>query len=344
MKHRSALIRILLLSGILLAARISTAQKTDRIMVQNGDWITGEVKQLDMGMLSYKTDAAGTISVKWEQVRHMMSEKLLVLRLSSGDFYSGSLEPTENSFEVRILGEVDTVINLNYVVEINPIKGRFWKRLDGSVDFGFSFTKASQVKQTNLNFNVEHRGRNALTMLSSSLINTANPEENLGRRFDSNFRHRYYFRHNFAAENFLLLQRNTELDLGLRAAYGLGVSKNWIRSNVQRFYSGIGPLINAETSISQYGYTTSLETFIYLEHRVYKYRDPEVYITTTYAVYPSLSDPGRLRWDLQSQLRLEVLKDFFVGFTFYHTYDNRPVSEEGSTNDWGFTTSLGYSF
>lgn len=344
MKNRSALFRILLLSGILLAASTLSAQKTDRIMVQNGDWITGEIKQLDVGMLTYKTDAAGTISVKWEEVRHLISDKLLVLRLSSGDFYSGSLEPTENSYEVRVLGNPDTVINLNYVVEITPIKGRFWKRLDGSIDFGFSYTKASQVQQSNLNTTVEHRGKKALTQFSASLINTSKPEENLARRVESNFRHRYYFRHNFALENFLAAQRNTELDLRLRAAYGPGISKNWIRSNLQRFYSGIGPLVNAETSISQSGYNVSLESFIFLEHRIYKYRDPEIYITSTYVMYPSLSDPGRLRWDLQSQLRLEVLKDFFVGLTFYHTYDNRPVSEEGSTNDWGFTTSLGYSF
>lgn len=322
----------------------ASAQKTDRIMLLNGDWVTGEIKQLDAGMLTYKTDAAGTLSVKWEQVRHVISDKILVLRLSDGDSFSGALEPTENSFEVLVRGDVDTLVNMNYIVEITPYKNRFWNRLDGSFDFGFSYTKASEVKQTNIDFNVEHRGKKALNQLQTTLINTVQPGRATARKVDTSFRNRRYFSHNFAGENMLLTQRNTELDLKLRGSYGLGVSKNWIRSNTQRLYSGIGPLLNVESSFSEPGYSTSLDSFIYAEYRIYKYRDPEVYVTSTMAIYPSLSNFGRIRSDLQANMRFEIFNNFFLGFTFYLSSDNQPVSEEGSTNDWGFSNSIGYTF
>ena len=344
MKRFSLHIIVLILISSVQVIQTVHAQKTDRIMTQNGDWITGEIKTLDLGMLTYKTDAAGTLSVKWEQIRHIVSDKTLALRLSNGESYTGSFEPTDNSYEIRLTGEADTVINMNYIVEVTALKRRFWARLDGSFDFGFSFTKASQVRQTNMNFQVEHRGRNAMMQLKTSLINTIQPERVTARLLNSGLNHRYYFNHNFALQNLLKVQRNSELDLGLRTAYGVGPSKNWIRSNIQRLYTGLGPLINAETSISNPGYSYSFESFLYAEHRIYRYRDPELYITTTYIVYPSLSNPGRVRWDLQSQVRYEVFNNFFVGLTFYHTYDNQPVSEVGSNNDWGFTTSIGYSF
>lgn len=340
------ILRLIILLPVLSLqdSKPAIAQKTDRIMTQNGDWITGEIKTLDLGMLTYKTDAAGTLSVKWEQIRHIVSDKTFALRLSNGESYTGSFEPTDNSYEVRLTGEADTVIDMNYIVEVTALKRRFWARLDGSFDFGFSFTKASQVRQTNMNFQIEHRGIKTMMQLNTSLINTFQPEQETARLFNAGFRHRYYFRHNFALENTMKFQRNTELDLGLRTGYGAGPSKNWIRSNTQRLYTGIGPLINAETSISNPGYSYSLESFLYAEHRIYRYRDPELYITTTYIVYPSLSNPGRVRWDLHSQVRYEVFNNFFVGLTFYHTYDNQPVSEVGSNSDWGITTSIGYTF
>jgi hypothetical protein len=38
------------------------------------------------------------------------------------------------------------------------------------------------------------------------------------------------------------------------------------------------------------------------------------------------------------------VSDFTVVLTLYYSYDSQPPDENASTEDWGFTTSLGYKF
>jgi hypothetical protein len=44
------------------------AEKKDIVQLKNGDRITGEVKSLDRGELSFDTDHMGTLSIEWEAV------------------------------------------------------------------------------------------------------------------------------------------------------------------------------------------------------------------------------------------------------------------------------------
>ena len=43
--------------------------KTDVVILKNGDRVTGEIKSLDRGKMSLSTDHMGTIQIEWEEVR-----------------------------------------------------------------------------------------------------------------------------------------------------------------------------------------------------------------------------------------------------------------------------------
>src|SRR5690606_8136846 len=60
------------------------APKTDVIVLVNGDRLTGEVKGLERGKLSFKTDATGTIQVEWDKVASLQSGQYLQVELTSG--------------------------------------------------------------------------------------------------------------------------------------------------------------------------------------------------------------------------------------------------------------------
>jgi hypothetical protein len=51
------------LSGFLAPVSLA-AQKTDVVVIANGDVITGEIKGLSRGKLDYNTDDAGRLSIK----------------------------------------------------------------------------------------------------------------------------------------------------------------------------------------------------------------------------------------------------------------------------------------
>ena len=61
----------LLLSGP--AAPCFAAVKTDVVEMLNGNRITCEVRKLERGKLTVKTDGIGTISIEWDDVVHVAS-------------------------------------------------------------------------------------------------------------------------------------------------------------------------------------------------------------------------------------------------------------------------------
>jgi len=76
---------------VLLIAGTVAAAKTDQVGLDNGNTITGEVKNLQQGKLQYKTDAASTIYVEWDHVHFLTSSSFFEVEDESGVFYYGSL-------------------------------------------------------------------------------------------------------------------------------------------------------------------------------------------------------------------------------------------------------------
>src|SRR5215471_3919796 len=86
-------IRAIILSAVLLAAApLGARQKTDVIVMSNGDRITGEIKGLDAGVLKVDLDYVdGTISVQWLKVAHVESKQLFIVHSQDGSLYTGTL-------------------------------------------------------------------------------------------------------------------------------------------------------------------------------------------------------------------------------------------------------------
>jgi hypothetical protein len=79
------------------------AQKTDKLVLKRGDEITGEVKELNRGKLSYKTDDMGTLSVEWDKVAHLTSTNFFDVENARGVRYFGRLGASEEPGELLIV-------------------------------------------------------------------------------------------------------------------------------------------------------------------------------------------------------------------------------------------------
>ena len=58
----------LVVALFLVAGLAHAADKTDVVTLVNGDRLTGEIKGLEQGKLSFKTDATGTITIEWDKI------------------------------------------------------------------------------------------------------------------------------------------------------------------------------------------------------------------------------------------------------------------------------------
>jgi len=233
---------------------------------------------------------------------------------------------------------------MNLIVEITPIKNKFWGKIDGNIDLGYSYTKGSDVKQWNSSFRMEYRPANAITTISANSIFTDQPERDATSKQDISLSYKYLMKNNLAYTGFSALQQNSELGLNLRASLGVGLSKNWLKSNMQRFITTIGTIINREQATDDSNLTTNFEGLLRTEYKVFRYRDPEIDINAYFDFYPSFSVKDRYRTELDVKIKIEVFNDFYVGVSLYHNLDTKPPESATSSSDWGVVTSLGYSF
>src|SRR5580700_1939823 len=92
-------IRALILSSfLLLTPPLFARDKTDVMVMKNGDRMTCEIKGLDGGVLYVSFDYIdGTASVDWSKVAHLESKQLFIVKTQDGSMYTGMLETAETA-------------------------------------------------------------------------------------------------------------------------------------------------------------------------------------------------------------------------------------------------------
>ena len=129
-------------------------------MLDNGDKITCEIKELERGRLRCSTDALGMVYIEWEHIVHITTDKTLEVETSQGQRYFGSLEPGESPAELNVrIGAATTAIRTDDVAFARPIDPTFWGKMDASVDFGLTFTQAESQTDYSLNGSTRYTGR-----------------------------------------------------------------------------------------------------------------------------------------------------------------------------------------
>ena len=116
-----------------------------------------------------------------------------------------------------------------------------------------------------------------------------------------------------------------------------------LNSNRAQMSAGAGLAFNEERGVDV-GTTQNLEALFVFQSSYYTYDRPKTNLDLALQYYPSLSDPGRNRLQLDAGVKREIWKDFFVSLNLYNTYDSRPPNPAANTNDVGVVTSIGWTY
>jgi len=142
----------------LMSTPVLGRDKTDVIILKNGDHITGEIKSLARGKMSLSTDSMGTVSIEWEDVARVTSQWVFEVETETGLRTFGSLSPATEPETIEIIGESSrNTFNQTSVVRLTQIEAGFLARLEGYVDVGFNFARANRATQWTLGSEVKSR-------------------------------------------------------------------------------------------------------------------------------------------------------------------------------------------
>jgi hypothetical protein len=322
----------------------ASAAYPDTILLTNGDRLKGEVKGLEYAQLTFKTDAAGTLYIKWTRVVEIVAPEYFEVETTAGVRYYGSIGAGKKPGLLTLsLGGQVIELSLEFVVRIRPLKQRFWDRIDGSVNLGASFTSSSGIGQGSLSASVTTRRPkfNFETTLDSTI--TVQPNEPEQTRFVIGLSYQRLLRSRWFALVNGKFEQNTELGIRLRSSVGAGGGRYVVQTNRSVMYWSGGLMANRELPIEG-DQTDNVEAFFGASYSFFTYDTPRTNLTTSFALVPSLTASGRVRTDLDVNLSREIVKDFTVGTTVYYSYDSKPPTVDAKKHDVGFTLTVGWIF
>jgi hypothetical protein len=153
MKILAVVLTYVAFGATLLFAR----EKSDVLVMKNGDRLTCEIKALDAGVLYASFDyIEGTTSVDWSKVDRLESKQLFLVKTEDGSAYTGTLSTAESGssrpVEIEVAESAEAIVALEQkrIVAIDQTSDRFWQRFNGNFNSGLIYSRGNQSTQYTL--------------------------------------------------------------------------------------------------------------------------------------------------------------------------------------------------
>jgi len=349
-KEEVSKIRIFLILGatfivLLCSPHYLSAQMTDIITTEIGGRVIGEIKKFERGLLEIKTDEMSTLSIQWDMISSIQSTKLFDIETYWGEHYFGSLEPAEETGKVKIIIEIDSVIlSLDDIVALHPLESRFWSRIKGYLDAGFSYQTANDFAELVLGTEIKYYGEKWFNTLNLDTYLRTQREGERTRRNNLRYHLERVFKKRWSGDLFAALEQNDELELDMRAMIGLGGGKDLIQNNRMVFKVFGGADVINEKRFGDEEFSTQFEAMFGATFDTFRYYTPKYDISADLTLHPNLTEFGRLRINFNTRLRYEVLHNFFIGLTVFDRFDGDLREGGARKNDFGINTTISWGF
>jgi len=343
---------LILSSALLVAAPLFAREKTDVIVMKNGDRLTCQVKGLDGGVLYVSLDYIdGTTSVQWSKVAHLESNQLFIVQTGNGEVYTGKLKTPETpagqpvKIEIVETPENEAVVDRSQIVKMGQTSDRFWQRFNGEISSGIIYSKGNQSTQYNVASDAAYlrerwnAGANFSSSLSSSTGSNVSTRNDLQLSAARLLRWDNYFYAGLA--NFL---QSSEQGIRLQTTIGGGVGR-YLKNTNNATISVLGGLAFETTdyqpSIASQGQQNLITAVIAADVKLFKFSKTNLDITAM--VFPALSQPGRVHFNTNASYYVKLFSNLKWNLSFYGNWDNQPPPTF-SGSDYGSSSGLSWTF
>jgi hypothetical protein len=348
MSIRAVILSFVLLPTVSLFAR----EKTDVIVMKNGDRMTCEVKGLDAGVLSVSLDYVdGTISVQWSKVARLESSQVFLVLSEDGSVHTGKLTtidtPANQLVKIQIAEteEKTVAIDILRIVRMRESSEKLWQRFSGNISSGINYSKGNQAIQYNFGTQTEYlQERWAAdgtfnSNLSSNSGSTTSTRNQLGLSSYRLLRWNNYF---YAGLGNVL--QSSVQGIRLQTTLGGGIGRFW-KNTDRSSISLIGGLAWQSTDYKQspvpQGTQHVAVALIAAELKVFEFKKTNLSVSAD--LLPALSEPGRVRFNTNASYYLKLFSNLSWNVSFYGNWDTRPPPNF-SGSDYGSTSGLSWTF
>jgi Protein of unknown function, DUF481 len=319
--------------------------KSDVVVLRNGDRISGDIHSLEFGILTLSTDNMSTLSIEWPAVRSVRSKFEFAIERRDGTKYHGVIATSEDAADLVVQSAGGSVrIPMSEVERISRFSPRFWDRINGGLSIGFSYSKSSSISVSNVNLNANYR---SISIDSSLAFSSNTTKDSSGSTTDRQLLTGavQFLRQ---SRNFwgLLgsLERDQSLGIDARLVGGAGIGRRFLQTSFSEVTGVVGLVGTEEWIVDKSGPRASVEAVAGGSWQVFRFIEPKTRLNLSLYVFPSLTESGRYRSTGDLSLTHKFPHDVTVGLTGYLSYDNQPPESGAEKSDYGLTFNLGYTF
>ena len=342
-----------LLSALLcFASTVPAREKSDVLVMRNGDRLTCEIKSLSADVLYVSLDyALGTVSIDWFKVDHLESKQLFMVKTQSGEVYSGTLSmpktEAERPVSIEVVNPAGTKVDLPRA-QVTRVEQGFqglWQRFNGSVGLGAIYNKGNQSTQYSLSTDVDYpRERWAASVSYNSTLSSSQGVSPSSRNQVDASAYRLMPWNNWYYKGATDFLQSSEQGIDLQSTFAGGIGRYLKNTNhlaitltggfaYQRITYGQKVLVAAPENV----------TSAWISGQAKLYQFDRTSLVVTASLLPALSDPGRLHFNLNSSYYIKIWGKFDFNVSFYGNWDTQPPPGF-SGSDYGTSAGLNWTF
>lgn len=322
---------------------VTDANKSDVLLLRNGTELVGEFHELERGIVSLGTDAAGTVYVKWPRVVTATTDKAFQIYLQDGRSFVGSLQSSDNAYRVFIRGARDTLeVPIGAIVLMVRLKPTFWQRFDGSVDFGFNFTQQNSKTDLLLKFDIAYAVKSSRFAFTFDGSYSSQEGASDIQRRDLVLA----YAREIGSRWFLLfgtsLRRNTQLSLDRAIGFLGGPGRFFIATHRTSLGMFVAPGYRREFYVDE-DPQTAVPLALVTDFQWFTWSGRTSDISSRLTISPVLNFAGRWLIYFDASLKHELLSDFNIKIGVNQAFDSKPPGD-ANRNDFSLLTSVGWEF
>lgn len=318
--------------------------QNDTIKLINDDVLVGEIEKLDKSVLTFSTDYSDSdFKIEWRKVVEVRSNRRFIIAMSDGTRVTGRINSVEEKDKmVKVVSQDQSLEEeLIDVIFLEPIGKKALSNLSIDVDFGITLTKANNLRQLNTYIGGTYLARKwSANGFFKTVLSRQDGVSDI-RRMDAELGGQYFLPNDWFVTARAKYLSNDEQLLDLRSTYQGGAGYYFVHNNSMYFSAMAGMAYTNEIYSNDNPQRNSAEAVIGLGFQ--KYSIGDLSFITTAALYPSLTESGRYRVDLNGDMKYDLPLDFYIKLSITYNYDSQPT-EGAADSDYVFTTSFGWEF
>jgi len=340
---------LLILAAVACLCSPARAQRQDVVVMNNGDRFTGEVKNLENGLLFVKMDyVSSNVALDWNQVQSVESSATFQIVLTDGRRLEGKIEKassknaTSGDFVIQSATKEVSIPSSN-VASVEPRKPTFWRQLTGSIDFGYSYTSGNNQSALNADTTAAYQtpGWEVSTSFDSTFSGQTGASKTNREDLQATFQ-KFLNRDSFLI-GYSDWLHSSQQDLTLRTTLAAGYGrylKHTTNSNLA-WLTGVAYIHESFNTLAANPSDQNGEAVVGLQYNLVRFNFGQ--FNSQVLAFPGLTDAGRLRVTTNNSLTIKLTNNFHLTFTFWDNFDSVPPPT-ARKNELGMSSGVGWSF